>query len=96
MRILVESTELQTLPKKDKSGTFQLQTCYVFETDQNGNEKKYPTEISIFPQQDQFKNSIPYAIGEYTLSPDVIRIKNGRFELGFITLVPSKKLMKAS
>jgi len=91
MKISVESEALTTLDKKDKSGTYQLQTVYAHLVERDGSPKRYPVETEIFPNRNAAGDTIPWKKGNYEIADTSFRLDRfGRLELGFINLVPSK------
>ena len=89
----IESSVLETRNKKG-GGTYQVQEAFAHTTDQNGNPRRYPERINIFPPKDPQGHSIPYQPGPYVLAPQSIKVSNGFLELGFPQLIPMSQATK--
>lgn len=87
----IETSDLETLNKKDGSGTYHLQSAYVHLLGRDGQPERYPREVKVFPPRDPSGNAVGYRPGKYSLSPRSFRINNGRLELGFVNLDPVEK-----
>ncbi len=85
----IETTNLETRNKKG-GGTYHLQQAFVHLSDRDGQPKRYPTEMFMFPPRDDSGNPIPYKTGTYQVCPSSFRVVNGFLELGFLNLVVSK------
>lgn len=94
IQIDIEDTNLIQRNKKDNSGFYYQQKAYAHIVDRDCVPSRYPKEITIFPPKDDSGNSIPYPLGEYSVSPNSFRVDNyGNLDLGFLVLrpLPSKK-----
>jgi hypothetical protein len=93
IKISVESDQLITKTKRDKSGTYQVQEAWAFCHGPNGPHP-HPQRIELFPPKNG--NAVnPYPVGEYTLAPDSLSVRYSRFDV-FTRLIPWEEAVKAA
>lgn len=91
LNIEIHEESLETREKRDKKGTYALQTAYVHLTDRSGKPDRYPQKIKVFPPRDNGGLPVAYPKGDYVLSPSSFRVApNGFLEIGFVNLERSK------
>jgi len=93
IRVHFPTDQFRTMKKKDGSGSFYIQTGYVFELDEQGNERAYPTPADFFLNRDDRGNPLSYRAGHYFVSPFQLTVRDGRLQLsGFAPLLPLSQL----
>ncbi len=93
LRVEVINPEPRVFQKRDGSGSYQKQTIYIYERDDNGNEKPFPTEYLTFIPKDQSGMERPYQPGQYFIPVEAIQIRNGDLKVSpFWPLRPMAEL----
>lgn len=90
LKVEIKKVNVMERNKKDGSGTYNLQTAYVYTYDRDGNPKEYPEEIEIFVPRNNAGMPEPYEVGEYVIKPESFRVNYKRVEMGFMVLEKSK------
>jgi len=91
MKISIESEDLETRQKRDKSGNYSIQQGYAHLVEKDGSPMRYPVQCQVFPPRNAEGAPIAYKKGQYIIADTSFRVaQNGFLEIGFMNLIPAK------
>jgi len=92
LKIAIESADLIKRNKRDDQNViYYMQEAWVYLYGPSGVHP-HPTRLLIFPPKVDGA-VVPYAPGDYALSPNSFGVRNGRFDV-FVRLVPWAESLK--
>ena len=96
IKIEVESTNTNGWQNPNTGKTTFKQVAYAYLFDRHGQPERYPRQIEINVESDG-NMPIPYSVGEYTLTPQSIKVgQYGSLELSWPKLISVNKNQKAA